>query len=632
MDDGSLFSVKMRASRQDTHVSGAERIVSAKAVPDTARALVARALSHSKGFPDFISLKVAGTRGIMRVKAPAVATEHASSPEEGLEIAARLLRESGVENASAIVAMMPLCRNMRGAMLVDADSLARLEPDHARGVRVSSMDAAGLQGRLPPSAKSHYAEAVVLASKVAAAPGVIAEICISDDPEYVTGYVASGTVGYRRIDCMKRIGDPTGGRIFVCRGIAGDPSPTIRFLQETPVLVDGIPSLDSSATGPSWRNSVDSELASIRSAALWRRTQVHCKPSGTAATVDGRRLSVLSSNGYLNLAFDHRVKAAAAGAALDYGAGTGGARLTTGTFHIHAELERRLAAFLGCDAAVSFATGYMANMGAIQAIAGKGDAILSDELNHASIIDGCRLSGADAFIYRHCDMDDLRAKLSACGGYRRRLVVSDGVFSMDGDLAPLPSIVELCSRFDAISMIDDAHAIGVVGATGRGTAEHFNCPRADVTIGTLSKALGAEGGFAATSQRLASLIVNRARPFIFSTSPAPASVGAALAALDILESEPWRVERLRGNVALFLRELASRGIPAETQSAIVPVAIGDEARALKVSAHLMDMGLLVSAIRHPTVPRGSARLRVSISSAHDPSTIVAAAAAIASAL
>lgn len=632
MREDSLFSVKMRASSDGAHVSGAERIVSARAIPDTARSLVERALSHPKGFPDFISLKVAETEGIMRVRALDVSTEHASSPDEGLEIAARLLRESGVANAGAIVAMMPLCRGMRGAMLVDADTLERLEPDRARGVRVSSMDAAGAQGRLPPSAKNHYAEAVVLASKVAAAPGVIAEICVSDDPEYITGYVASKAVGYRRIDCMKSPGNPNGGRIFVCRGIASDPSATIRFLQETPVLVDAIPRLDQAAAKTSWWDSVDSELSSIRAAGLWRETKILEPHGGMAATASGKRLSVLSSNGYLDLASDPRVKAAAAKAAMDSGAGTGGARLTTGTFPIHAELERRLASFLGCEAAIAFATGYMANVGTIQALAGKGDAILSDELNHASIIDGCRLSGADIFIYRHCDMDDLEAKLSMCGGYRRRLVVTDGVFSMDGDIAPLPRIVELCSRLDAISMVDDAHAIGVVGLSGHGTAEHFACPRADVTIGTLSKALGSEGGFAAASGRVADLIVNRARPFIFSTSPAPAAAGAAIAALGILESEPWRVEGLRANVAFFLEELAARGVEASTQSAIVPVVVGDESRAVRISGMLEERGFLVSAIRFPTVPRGKARLRASISAGHSRATLSSAAAAMAAAI
>ncbi|MBR1588826.1 MAG: 6-carboxyhexanoate--CoA ligase, partial [Kiritimatiellae bacterium] len=218
MSDSRLFSVKMRASRGNEHVSGAERIVAPAATPETAAALVKRALAHSKGTPDFISLKVAETNGALRIKALPVSTETASTPREGLAIAERLLREAGVQRAADVVAMMAEANPMRGAMLVDADSLERLEPDRARGVRATCMDAAGAQGRLPPSAKNHYAEAIVLASKVAAAPGMVAEICISDDPGYVTGYVASRAIGYRRITCMKEKGDGRGGRIFVCRG------------------------------------------------------------------------------------------------------------------------------------------------------------------------------------------------------------------------------------------------------------------------------------------------------------------------------------------------------------------------------------------------------------------------------
>ena len=628
MSDGRLFSLKMRASRGAEHVSGAERIVSAAAAPETAAALVRRALAHSKGEPDFVNVKVARTDGALRVKALPVATEPAATPREGLAIAARLLREAGVARADEVVAMMAEAGPMRGAMLVDADTLERLEPDRARGVRATCMDAAGAQGRLPPSAKNHYAEAIVLASKVASAPGVVAELCVSDDPGYVTGYVASRATGYRRIACMKEMGDGRGGRIFLCRGIAGDPSATIRYLEETPVLVEDIPALDGAGREERFAG-VERELAAVREAGLWRETRVAEPLSATAAKVGGRDVAVLSSNGYLGLADDPRVKEAAAAAARRFGAGTGGSRLTTGTQPLHAELERRLAAFFGDGAAVAYATGYMANVGALSALAGKGDVILSDELNHASIIDGCRLSGADVVVYRHCDMDDLAGKLSLCGGYRRRVVASDGVFSMDGDLAPLPELLGLCARHDAFSFVDDAHAVGVLGATGRGTAEHFGCRRADVTVGTLSKALGSEGGFVCASRRLADLLVNRSRAFVFSTSPAPAAVGAALEALRILEAEPERVERLRARTAFLVAELRRRGVPAETRSAIVPVAIGDERKAVDVSARLLELGFLVPAIRYPTVARGKARLRIAVSAAHDDAVLAAAAEAVA---
>ncbi|MBQ6246773.1 MAG: 8-amino-7-oxononanoate synthase [Kiritimatiellae bacterium] len=628
MSDGRLFSVKMRASRGGDHVSGAERIVAAQAAPETAAALVRRALSHAKGEPDFIGVKVVQTKDVLRVKALPVATEEAATPREGLGIAARLLREAGVARADEVVAMMAGADPMRGAMLVDVDTLERLEPDRARGVRATCMDAAGAQGRLPASAKNHYAEAIVLASKVAAAPGIVAELCISDDPGYVTGYVASRTIGYRRITCMKELGDARGGRIFLCRGIAGDPAETIRFLEETPVLVEDIPVLGG--TGKEERfEDIARELDAIREAGLWRETRVLDPHPGLVATVGGREVAVLSSNGYLGLADDPRVKQAAAEAARRFGAGTGGARLTTGTHPLHAELEARLAAFFGSEAAIAYATGYMANVGTLSALAGKGDVILSDKLNHASIIDGCRLSGADVVVYRHCDMGDLAGKLSLCGGYRRRVVASDGVFSMDGDVAPLPEILDLCARYDAFSFIDDAHAVGVLGATGRGTAEYFGCRRADITVGTLSKALGSEGGFVCASRRLADYLVNRSRAFIFSTSPAPAAVGAAIEALKILDAEPDLVGRLRTKTAFFTAELRRRGIAADTQSAIVPIAIGDEKKAVEIAARLLERGFLIPAIRYPTVARGKARLRVAISAAHDEATLATAAGEIA---
>ena len=516
---------------------------------------------------------------------------------------------------------------MRGAMLVDADTLERLEPDKARGVRATCMDAAGAQGRLPASAKNHYAEAIVLASKVASAPGMVAEICISDDPGYVTGYVASRAIGYRRITCMKENGDGRGGRIFICKGIAADPSETIRFLETTPVLVEDIPALGGAASEKRF-DEIDQELDAIRKDGLWRATRVLDSRLGHVATMDGRDVAVLSSNDYLGLAKDPRVENAAAEAARRFGAGTGGARLTTGTQPLHAKLEERLASFFGSEAAVAYATGYMANVGAISALAGKGDVIFSDELNHASIIDGCRLSGADIVVYRHRDMDDLAGKLSLSGGYRRRLVVSDGVFSMDGDIAPLPAILDLCRRYDAFSFIDDAHAVGVLGRTGRGTAEHFGCARADLTVGTLSKALGSEGGFVCTSRELADYLVNRSRAYIFSTSPAPASVGAAIEALSILDAEPDLVELLRAKTGFFTAELRKRGIETQTQTAIVPIAIGDEGKAVAVAARLLEQGFMIPAIRYPTVARGKARLRVAISAAHDYGTLAAAAEAI----
>ena len=339
-----------------------------------------------------------------------------------------------------------------------------------------------------------------------------------------------------------------------------------------------------------------------------------------------------ADNDYLGLANDQRVKEAAAKAAMDYGAGAGASRLVTGTLLPHLGLERHLAAFKGAEDAIVFSTGYMANLGAISALVGKGDVVLSDALNHASIIDGCRLSGAEVMVYQHLDMDALDRHLSAARGARRVLVVSDGVFSMDGDILDLPRFIEICRRHGAFSMVDEAHALGVVGRTGRGLSEHFGCGHPDVMMGTLSKALGSSGGYVAGSATLVEYLRQKARPFIFNTAPTPASVAAADAALSLLEREPRLVENLHSNVAAFAS--AAKGLPAVRggASAIFPVVVGDERMAVAVSGELERSGFLVPAIRYPTVARGEARLRVAVSARHTTNQITALADAVGSAL
>jgi 6-carboxyhexanoate--CoA ligase len=239
------------------------------------------------------------------------------------------------------------------------------------------------------------------------------------------------------------------------------------------------------------------------------------------------------------------------------------------------------------------------------------------------------MSGADVVVYRHLDMDDLDRKLARCRGHRRRLVVSDGVFSMDGDMLPLPRFLEICRRNDAFSYVDEAHSVGVVGATGRGLSEHFGCGHPDMMMGTLSKALGSQGGYLAGSAELVEYLRQRSRAFIFNTAPCPAAMAGADAALSVVEAEPARVGRLRDNVRFFVAELARHGLAVSTDSAIVPVVIGDERRALAASDALMGAGFAISAIRYPTVAKGSARLRVAISSEHARESLAAAAAAIA---
>lgn len=276
----------------------------------------------------------------------------------------------------------------------------------------------------------------------------------------------------------------------------------------------------------------------------------------------------------------------------------------------------------------------MANVGAVSAIAGKGDVVFSDALNHASIIDGCRLSGAEVVVYRHLDMEDLDRKLAERGpGRRRRIAVSDGVFSMDGDRLDLPRFLAVCARHDAFSMVDEAHATGVVGAAGRGLCEAFGCPPPDLLSGTLSKALGSEGGFVCASRALADLLRNRARAFVFSTSLPCACAAAAEAALGVLEREPWRASAARENAIFLAEELGKRGVRTlPPAAAIVPILVGDEAAALRAAGRLLDAGFWIPAVRYPTVARGEARLRASVMSSHPRAVLAAAAEAVAAAL
>ena len=625
-----MFSVKMRASRDGVHTSGAERIVPAAAIAKLAATLAERALSHAKGEPDFINVKVERVMASpLRLKALAVTTHRAETPGEGWAIARRLLAADGISRIDEIIPLFRETYGMRGAMLLDADTLERLEPDPVRGVRATFMDEASDATRSVSPVKDHYAEAVVLATKVANAPGIVGEICMSDDPDYVTGYVATRRVGYARITCLKRLGDPAGGRIFLYRGPREKVGETIDFIQRRCVLVEDVPPRPRGerkienvkckmTCGLSVLGGLEHELAEIRAAGLWRT--VRERPAG---------LKSFAGNDYLGLAGDERLKAAAREAIDRFGAGTGAARLITGTLPPHLALERHLAAFKGTEDALVWATGYMANVGTVSALVGKGDAVFSDELNHASIVDGCRLSRADVFIYRHNDMDDLAAKIAAAGPRRRTLAVSDAVFSMDGDILDLPHFISVCRANGVISMIDEAHSTGVMGATGRGLCEHFGAEHPDVMMGTLSKALGSEGGYVCASRTVCDYLRNRARSFIFSTAHNPGSAAAADAALTILEGNPGLARSVRKKARLFADELSSRGVPAKAESAIVPVIVGEERKALELAERLEREGFLVPAIRYPTVARGAARLRVSLSAASVDEDIRALAAAIA---
>ena len=377
------------------------------------------------------------------------------------------------------------------------------------------------------------------------------------------------------------------------------------------------------------RNWLSEELDGLRRQNLYRTMTVLEGPQTTAVKAEGQVQCLFSSNNYLDLANDPEVKAAARGALEQYGVGAGGSRLTTGTGPLHVRLEEELARFKGREAALVFNTGYMANVGILSALVGRGDVIFSDQLNHASIIDGCRLSGAEVVVYRHNDMDDLEDKLKFHSG-RRGLIVSDGVFSMDGDLVSLPRLVELAKRYGMCTMIDEAHATGVVGDTGRGTEEHYHMEGSvDVLMGTLSKAVGSEGGFVCGSAELIQYLTNKARSFIFSTALSPVTMAAGLRGLQKIQEEPQRVVQLRDNMAFLCRELERYGISAHSDSAILPILVGEEKRAMAAMEELKQRGYYVSAIRYPTVARGSARLRVALMSSHTREELAGLAQALA---
>ena len=326
---------------------------------------------------------------------------------------------------------------------------------------------------------------------------------------------------------------------------------------------------------------------------------------------------LLCSNNYLGLAEHPRVREAAAEAAMRWGAGAGASRLVSGNMDPHRRLEQRLADFKRAPGALLFGSGYLANTGTIAVLAGRGEVVFSDELNHASIIDGCRLSRAERFVYRHRDLEHLAWGLRKAGG-RGSLIVTDGVFSMDGDLAPLPELVELARRHSCRLLVDEAHGTGAVGPGGRGgVAAAGLTDEVDVIVGTLGKALGSYGAYVCASAELIDLLVNTARPFIFSTALPPPSVGAAAAALELLASEPKRVERLRSNAELLRSELRSAGLETgASRTQILPLVAGGAGAATALCELALDRGVFAQAIRPPTVPEGTSRLRLTVMATH----------------
>jgi glycine C-acetyltransferase len=360
------------------------------------------------------------------------------------------------------------------------------------------------------------------------------------------------------------------------------------------------------------------ELESLKQQGLYRQLRVLEGEQKAHATFDHKSVVNLSSNNYLGLTTHPRLREAALEAVRRYGAGSGSVRTIAGTMEMHMELERRLAQFKKVEAVVVFQSGFTANAGTVSAILGRDDAIVSDELNHASIIDGSRLSRATIKVFPHKDVDAARDILRQLPANQRKLLITDGVFSMDGDLGPLPELCSLAEEFGAIMRVDDAHASGVFGHQGRGTVDHFNCHgRVDIQVGTLSKAIGALGGYVAGSKALIEFLYHRARPFLFSTSHPPAVTAACIAALDVLETEPQWMEKLWENTRFFKAGLQSLGFnTGRSESPITPVIVGEAKKAMEMSDRLFQHGVFAQGIGFPTVPRDQARLRTIVTATH----------------
>ncbi len=358
-------------------------------------------------------------------------------------------------------------------------------------------------------------------------------------------------------------------------------------------------------------------LEELRDKWLYRRLRLISGPQGPRVTLDGQPVLLLCSNDYLGLANHPRVRGAAADAAMRWGAGTGASRLISGNMQPHGRLEDRLARFKGYESALLFGSGYLANTGTIAALAGEGEVVFSDELNHASIIDGCRLSRAATFVYRHGDTEHLAWGLREAAG-RGSLIVTDGVFSMDGDLAPLPQLVELAREHGCRLMVDEAHATGAIGPGGRGSVAAAGLSgEVDLVMGTLGKALGSYGAYVCASRELTDYLINTARSLIFSTAPPPPVAAAGLAALELLESRPQRIEELHANAATLRSALTDQGLATgDSQTQIIPVGVGDAARTMELSERLLERGVFAQGIRPPTVPEGTSRLRFTVMSTH----------------
>jgi glycine C-acetyltransferase/8-amino-7-oxononanoate synthase len=382
---------------------------------------------------------------------------------------------------------------------------------------------------------------------------------------------------------------------------------------------------------------LEDRLAELERQGLSRRLRLVSGPQGPTVLLDGQPVLLLCSNNYLGLADHPQVREAAADAAMRWGVGAGASRLISGTMTVHRRLEERLAEFAGRQACLLFGSGYLANLGVIGALAGRGDTVFSDELNHASIVDGCRLSRAEVVVYRHRDCEHLLWSMRRHSGRRDaqggRVIVTDSIFSMDGDVAPLPELVELAQASGARIVVDEAHAVGTFGPGGRGAlAEAGLEGEVDAIVGTLGKALGSYGAYVCGDHELTRYLLNTARSFIFSTAPPPPAVAGALAALELLEDRPHRVERLAANARALRRSLAAEGFDVpEGEMHIVPLIVGDERDTLRLCQAAIEQGVFAQAIRPPTVAPGTSRLRLAAMASHTASDMRLAAGVLAAA-
>ena len=379
---------------------------------------------------------------------------------------------------------------------------------------------------------------------------------------------------------------------------------------------------------------IEDHLESLRESGLYRKLRVISGPQGPRVLLDGRPVLLLCSNNYLGLADHPRVREAAAEGAMRWGVGAGASRLVSGGMTVHRRLEEQLAEFKGTDACVLFGSGYLANTGVVAALAREGEVVFSDALNHASIVDGCRLAKAETFVYRHSDMDHLEWGLQEAGG-RGSLIVTDGVFSMDGDIAMLEEIVELAARYDARVMVDDAHGLGALGPGGRGAVADAGLEdEVDLVIGTLGKALGSYGAYVACDKPMAKYLVNCARTMIFSTALPPPAVAGALAALEMLRESPGLVDKLQRNGRVLREALRNEGldVPDDCETQIVPLIVGRADQTMAACEAALAEGVFAQGIRPPTVPAGTSRLRLAVMASHTKSELRWAADVLARAL